>query len=366
MQEAAAVLYSIIKASWSVLLDAAPFVLIGFFVAGLVKAFVPENFVATHLGGGIGSIFKASAIGIPIPLCSCGVVPAAAGLKKQGAGKGAVASFLVSTPETGVDSIAVTYALLDPVITVFRPIAAIVTAIAVGISVSFAEKFGGHEAPAEPEAPKATSSCSCGCSHSAKPKPKPGVADKFREGMSFAFGDLLGDVGAWLFVGVLLAGIISVFVSPQLIEKYLSNEFLSMAMMLAISVPLYVCATSSTPIVAALALKGISPGAALVFLIAGPATNAASLPVISKLLGKRATLVYLAVIVVMSFFAGILINKLYAYLGLDIRNWVRTGTHEEGGIIAIASAIVLTGLVLKSYLGARFSKHGAGEHAHHH
>ncbi len=362
MQEAVSVLFSIIKASWSVLLDAAPFVLLGFFVAGLVKAFVPENFVATHLGGGIGSIFKASAIGIPIPLCSCGVVPAAAGLKKQGAGKGAVASFLVSTPETGVDSIAVTYALLDPVITIFRPVAAIVTAIATGMAVSFSEKFGGTEAVSEPVV--AQSSCSCGCSHSSKPKPKPGAVQKFRAGMSFAFGELLGDVGAWLFAGVLLAGLISVFVSPELLERYVSNEYLSMAFMLAISIPLYVCATSSTPIVAALALKGISPGAALVFLLAGPATNAASLPVISKLLGKRATVVYLAVIVLMSFVSGILINKLYAYLGLDIRNWVRTGTHEDGGVIAIVSAIVLTALVLKSFLAARIGEHDHHGHKH--
>ena len=364
MQEASLVLISILKASWSVLLDAAPFVLIGFFVAGLVKAYLPGNFIATHLGGGIGSIIKASAIGVPIPLCSCGVIPAAAGLKKQGAGKGAVASFLISTPETGVDSIAVTYALLDPVITIFRPIAALVTAIATGIAVSFSEKSGGAEEPAEPVAAK--SSCSCGCSHSNEPKTKPGVVEKFREGMSFAFGDLLGDVGLWLFVGVLLAGLISVFVSPQLIEKYLSNEFLSMAMMLAISVPLYVCATSSTPIVAALALKGISPGAALVFLLAGPATNAASLPVISKLLGKRATAVYLVVIVLMSFLAGTLINALYGYLGLDPRHWVRTGTHEEGGIIAVASAIVLMVLVLKSTLPVSFGNKGGHDHDHHH
>jgi hypothetical protein len=363
MHEATLVLLSIIKASWSVLLDAAPFVLLGFFVAGLVKAFLPGNFIATHLGSGIGSIIKASAIGVPIPLCSCGVVPAAAGLKKQGAGKGAVASFLISTPETGVDSIAVTYALLDPVITIFRPVAALVTAVATGIAVSFSEKFGSVDAPVEPVTAK--TSCSCGCSHSSSPKPKPGIVDKFREGMSFAFGDLLGDVGLWLFVGVLLAGLISVFVSPQLIEKYLSNEFLSMAMMLAISVPLYVCATSSTPIVAALALKGISPGAALVFLLAGPATNAASLPVISKLLGKRATAVYLVVIVLMSFLAGMLINKLYAYLGLDIRNWVRTVVHEEGGFIPVASAIVLIVLVLKSALTARFGNPESHEHHKH-
>lgn len=345
----------IIAASWSVLLDAAPWVLFGFFVAGLVKAFLPADFIAKHLGGGHASIVKAAVIGMPIPLCSCGVVPAAAGLKKQGAGKGAVASFLVSTPETGIDSLAITWALLDPVMTLFRPIAAVATAIATGLAVSLTEKSNLPEEAESPCSP-AASSCSCGCGH--KSVPKPGFMQKLKSGISFAFGELLGDVGVWLIVGVLLAGIVSVFVSPQLINRYLSNDLVTMLMMLAISVPLYVCATSSTPIVAALALKGISPGAALVFLLAGPATNAASLPVISKLLGKRATVVYLVVIVVMSLLAGYLVNALYGWLGLDPKHWVSRNAHEEGGIIAVVSAIALIGLVART----RFSAWRTGHH----
>lgn len=345
MPDVMKVLIDIIAASWSVLLDAAPWVLFGFFVAGLVKAFLPADFIARHLGGGHASIVKAAVIGMPIPLCSCGVVPAAAGLKKQGAGKGAVASFLVSTPETGIDSLAITWALLDPVMTLFRPIAAVVTAIATGTAVSLTEK---NSLPEEvvPSCSQTSSSCSCGCGH--KSAEKPGFMQKMKSGISFAFGELLGDVGVWLIVGVLLAGIISVFVTPQIIDRYLSNELVTMLMMLAISVPLYVCATSSTPIVAALALNGISPGAALVFLLAGPATNAASLPVISKLLGKKATAVYLAVIVVMSLLFGVLANLLYGWLGLNPKSWVNGVAHEEGGPLAVASAIALIGLVLKS------------------
>ncbi|WP_319792426.1 SO_0444 family Cu/Zn efflux transporter [Chlorobaculum tepidum] len=339
------VLINILSASWSVLLDAAPWVLFGFLVAGLVKAFVPEKLVAAHLGRGFSSIVKASAIGVPIPLCSCGVIPAAAGLKKQGAGKGAVASFLVSTPETGIDSIAITYALLDPLMTIFRPVAAFVTAIATGVAVSFTGTDEPAAAPASGGG-SSGSSCSCGCGH--KKVEKPGVAQKIRSGFSFAFGELLGDVGVWLLGGVLLAGLISVFVSGQFVERYLSNDVVAMVMMLAISVPMYVCATSSTPIVAALALKGISPGAALVFLLAGPATNAASLPVISKLLGKKGTVAYLVVIVLMSLLFGILVNYLYAWLGLDTKNWVSRGAHEEGGVVAIVSAIVLVVLIARA------------------
>lgn len=343
------VVLHILLAAWSVLLDAAPWVLFGFLVAGLVKAFVPEDVVADHLGGGLWSIVKASAIGVPIPLCSCGVIPAAAGLKKQGAGKGAVASFLVSTPETGIDSIAITYALLDPLMTLFRPVAAFVTAIATGVAVSFFDT--GDPAVAPPsECGAPDSCCSCGCSH--KSVEKPGVALKIRSGLSFAFEELLGDVGGWLLGGVLLAGLISVFVSGALVERYLSNDFVAMAMMLVISVPMYVCATSSTPIVAALALKGISPGAALVFLLAGPATNAASLPVISKLLGKKGTVVYLAVIVVMSLLSGILLNHLYGWLGFDSKHWVTGAAREESGVLAVVSAIVLILLILRARLSS--------------
>jgi hypothetical protein len=359
MTDLFSMLVRVLQASWSVLLESAPFVLLGFFIAGIIKAFLPENFVAKHLGGkGLGGIFKASVFGVPIPLCSCGVLPAAAGLKKQGAGKGALASFLISTPETGVDSIAVSYALLDPVMTIFRPIAAIVTAIATGIAITLTERVDDHaEAEVAPKASDSSGcSSSCCCGHSKKEKPQSAV-DKFKAGMSFAFGELLKDVGAWLFVGVLLSGVISVFISPEIVEKYFSNEYLSMAMMLAISVPLYVCATASTPIAAALALKGISPGAALVFLLAGPATNLASMPVISKMLGRKATLVYLLVIVIMSFISGLLVNYLYARLGLDVRNWVRGTLHEEHGIFAIVSAIALIALVLKSSLPARSGHH---------
>jgi uncharacterized membrane protein YraQ (UPF0718 family) len=344
-----AIVFHILSASWAVMLDAAPWVLFGFLVAGLVKAFVPEKLVAAHLGRGLSSIVKASAIGVPIPLCSCGVIPAAAGLKKQGAGKGAVSSFLVSTPETGIDSIAITYALLDPLMTLLRPVAAFVTAIATGMAVTFTEK---GEPAAEPPSDGVSSDgcCSCGCIHESVEKP--GVAQKIRSGLSFAFGELLGDVGVWLLGGVLLAGLISVFVSGAFVERYLSNDLVAMLMMLVLSVPMYVCATSSTPIVAALALKGLSPGAALVFLLAGPATNAASLPVIAKLLGKRGTAVYLVVIVVMSLLFGVLANHLYGWLGLDPKSWVSRETHEEGGALAVVSAIALIALVLRARLSS--------------
>ncbi|ASQ91089.1 hypothetical protein CHL67_09325 [Prosthecochloris sp. GSB1] len=355
MTAVVATVFSIIAASWDVLLESAPWMLLGFFAAGLFRAFLPADFIAKHLGGnGLSGVVKASAFGVPVPLCSCGVLPAAAGLKERGAGKGPVASFLVSTPETGVDSIAVTYALLDPLMTVVRPVVSFVTAIAAGMAVSFSEQFGKRESPRASGADEAEAcnggSCSCG---GKKTPSKESAGVKFRSGMAFAFGELLGDIGKWFLFGVLLAGCITVLVPPDLMAGLAGSEYLSMAAMLAVAIPLYVCATASTPIAAALALKGISPGAALVFLLAGPATNIASLTVVSRLLGKRAAGVYLLVIIVMSFAAGMLVNHLYGYLGLDITGWAQSGMHEENGVVEIFSALLLLALTFRAVFRAK-------------
>ena len=344
----------VLQASWGVLLESAPYVLLGFFVAGLFKAFLPGDFITRHLGGnGMSSIAKASALGVPVPLCSCGVLPAAAGLKQQGAGKGAVTSFLISTPETGVDSIAVTYALLDPLMTVIRPVVSFFTAVAAGISVSFTEKGKAEVKPGADLSASQESSCSSSCCCGSAAEKKQSAAGKLKEGMVFAFDDLLLDIGKWFLLGIFLAGIISVFISPEFIALYIGNEYLAMVLMLAIAIPLYVCATASTPIAAALALKGISPGAALVFLLAGPATNIASLTVVSKILGRKAVVVYLAVIIVMSFAAGVLVNYLYGFLGFDISNWIQKGDHEEGGVVAVGSSIILLVLIGRSFLSGK-------------
>ncbi|MCP4354483.1 MAG: SO_0444 family Cu/Zn efflux transporter [Proteobacteria bacterium] len=348
--------YKVVLAVWGILLESSPYVLLGFFVAGLLKAFLPKDFISTHLGGnGIKSIVKASAMGVPIPLCSCGVIPAAAGLKEQGAGKGAVTSFLISTPETGVDSIAVTYALLDPVMTIIRPVSAFITAIAAGISVSFSSKFEDDEQKPLSPLPMAqdTGGCTDSCCGGHTQADDNSFKGKFKSGMSFAFGDLLNDIGKWFIIGIILAGLISVFLSPEIVSKYFGNEYLSMIIMLAIAIPLYVCATASTPIAAALALKGISPGAALVFLMAGPATNIASLTVVSKIIGKKATAIYLFVIIAISFVLGIAVNYLYGYLGISISSWVQGIHHEEFSIIAIGSSVILLLLIGRTFLPSK-------------
>ncbi|WP_456085387.1 SO_0444 family Cu/Zn efflux transporter [Maridesulfovibrio frigidus] len=381
--------------SWQVLLQSAPFMLFGFFVAGLLKAFVGPEFISKNLGSGRTSdIFKASLFGIPIPLCSCGVIPAAAQLREQGASKGATTSFLISTPETGVDSIAVTYALLDPIMTILRPVSAFMTAVIAGIMVDRNEKKNGTTPQLIPDAVlfehdhkhghahdhdhthgeehnhshESEQSCSdpsscegCGCGDSAKPLT---FKAKLTSGMQYSFGNLLQDIGSWFIVGVILAGMFGALIPDGFIEKNLGDGFLPLLIMLAAAIPLYVCATASTPIAAALALKGLSPGAALVFLLAGPATNAASFTVVAKLLGKRSAFIYLGTIIVCSLALGMLTNWLYYSLGLSITNWVQSGAEDTHGILYTLCAIVLLALIAIPKISSMLKGESGHGHSH--
>ena len=347
--------------SWNVLVEASPYVLLGFFVAGLLKAFVPDSLMARHLGGrGFGSVVKAAIIGVPLPLCSCGVLPAALGLRNQGASKGATTAFMIATPETGVDSMAVTYALIDPIMTVVRPVAASITALFAGLLVNaFPEKEAGP-LPVEPGGSThghdhAGCSCSgCECETGGTSS----LREKFLFGMRYAFGEMIEDIGRWLLVGVVVAGVIAVAVPDDFLPSFGGGGLLSYLVMLVVALPLYVCATASTPIAASLLLKGISPGAALVFLLAGPATNGATITVMLKTLGRRAAGLYVAAIVICSLGLAYAVDALYLALGLDIRAVVgevgETLPHWAG----VASAVVLLGLVVRGFLPARSREDG--------
>ncbi|UZP66314.1 SO_0444 family Cu/Zn efflux transporter [Desulfovibrio mangrovi] len=383
-------------AVWDILLEASPYVLFGFFVAGLLKGFLPADFVARHLGKGKRApVLKAALFGIPLPLCSCGVIPAAAGLRTQGASKGATTSFLISTPETGVDSMAVTYALLDPLMTVLRPLAAFISAITAGLLVDIlpAERDTfrpqSATAPAAPERPQTTlhafdrvqsitpeahSGCGCGsngCTDTPAGAPtaatehSPSVMERFRKGMRFAFGELIADIGKWLIIGIFIAALITTFLPISFIENYVGDGLFGMMLMVIVGVPMYVCATASTPIAAALALKGLSPGAALVFLLAGPATNAATITVVSRMLGKRVAAVYVASIAVVSVLLGLAVNQVYGVLGFSVSNWVHATEEHGHSFIAVISALVLIGLVAKQMLQSYMSRgHGHGCSSH--
>ena len=339
-------LVGIASECWEILKEASPYVLFGFFAAGLLKALIPEKMIVRHLGGnGFRSVFKASLFGVPLPLCSCGVIPVAIGLRKQGASKGATASFLISVPETGVDSVAITWALLDPLMTIVRPVAAFLTALLTGSLINLLPDKVSKQS-------KQTTS-ECGCSidldntHD-KLAVMP-LHQKMREGVVYAFTELLKDIGGWLMLGVLVAGVISFFVPVDFVGRYLGGEYSSLLIMLAIGLPLYMCASASTPIAAALVLKGLSPGAALVFLLAGPATNAATMTVVAKHLGKAATVVYVASIAISSLTMGWIVNRIYGWMSIDVMDWVHQAEHSDESLLYLLSAIILIALLLWNY-----------------
>jgi len=335
---------SVLGQSWHLFADSAPYLLFGFLAAGLLHGFVSTEAVGRHLGRGrLGPVVKAALLGVPLPLCSCGVLPAALGLRRKGASKGATVSFLVSTPETGVDSIALTYALMDPLMTVARPVAAFATAVAAGAM----ESFLGKDEPAM-EPPRLP----CGCREEPLPAGA-GPTRRVREGLRYAFGDLLGDLAGWLVGGFLLAGLISVLVPDTFIQAHLGSGPLPLFVMLLVGVPLYMCATASTPIAAALVLKGLSPGAALVFLLAGPATNLASVTALTGTLGVRSTARYLVAIAVGSLAAGFALDGLYGALGLSARALIGAGAEVFPPAVGVLSGLVLIAVALRPYLPRR-------------
>ncbi len=261
-------IFTVLNASWELLLDASIYILVGILAGGLLKVFLSPEYVARHLGSGrVRSVLKAALFGIPLPLCSCGVLPAAASLKKQGANNGATVAFLISTPESGVDSISITYALLDPLMTVARPVAAFLTAFIAGVAENTLQPPEEHWLG--PAAGSSADTCcagkACGPEDPARHRSLPG---KIGTGVRYAVGELWGDLAGWFFIGLGLAGLITTLVPDNLITGYLGGGLGAMLLMLLFGIPLYICATASTPIAAALILKGVSPGAALVFLLA--------------------------------------------------------------------------------------------------
>lgn len=337
-----------IQETWHIFTDAAPYVIFGFLAAGLIKAILPDDAVARHLGGGsLSAVVKASLLGIPLPLCSCGVIPAAIGLRRQGAGRGPSAAFLVSTPESGVDSIAITWALLDPVMTVVRPVAAFITGTMTGVLIGLLpeEKTELDNEPGE---------CGCAdtCCESAGAQKAPLFA-RVIDGTRYAFGELLKDIGGWLLLGVLIAGLVSALVPDGFFAMLFEYRAASLVLMLLIGIPLYMCASASTPIAAALVLKGLSPGAALVFLLAGPATNAATLTVVARFWGRKATLVYLSVIACCSLVLGWLVDEFYTWAELDISRWVTSSEAHAVSVWGHLVALVLLVLIGRAFWVSR-------------
>jgi len=288
---------SIIINFWETIAEMSPYLLFGFFVAGTLSVLVSQQFVERHLGGkGIWPLVKASLFGVPLPLCSCGVIPVSMSLHKHGASKGSTVSFLLSTPQTGVDSIFVTLSLLGPVFAIFRPLAAFATGIVGGIFVNI---FGHKEN--EPETEKCSDEC---CNGSSDVK----LSEKVGRGFRYGFVTLPRDIGKAMLVGLAIAALITSMVPEGFFAKHLGTGIVAMIVMMFLGIPIYVCATASIPVAAAMILKGLTPGAALVFLMTGPATNAASFVTIWKTLGHRTALIYLISVAGCALAGGILLD----------------------------------------------------------
>ncbi|MBI4963836.1 MAG: permease [Desulfomonile tiedjei] len=276
-------------------------------------------------------------------------MPAVAGLKKQGANNGACLSFLISTPESGVDSIALTYSLLDPIITVMRPFTAFVTALAAGLVENFAG--GTYQRGRDIEAYRTclVDACCDGTDCTPSEHAKHHTAtEKLVAGFRFAFDELMNDLAGWFILGILLAGIINALVPESFVSANLGSGFLAYLGMLAVSLPMYICASMSTPVAAALILKGMSPGAALVLLMAGPATNMATIAMVGGILGRRTLGIYLGSIVICTMVAAFVLDLIYAWLGISAK--VAAGA-SAGELVPVwlewLAAAILAGLIIR-------------------
>ncbi len=327
------------------LVDSALLLLLGLVLAGFVHVFLHEKNLNRLLQSGKRTnIFKIALLGIPLPLCSCSVVPLAYQLRRSGIRKGEVATFLIATPETGVDSILLTYSLMDPVMTIARPISAFLTAITAGITETF---FRDNDKPLE--TPLKADSCNsgCGCTENSGSTQNKKWYQKLIGGIHYAFTDLLADLALYLLIGYLLAGLVSALLGTngEMLPAFLQNHWGGYAGALLIGIPLYICATSSTPLAAALLAAGFSPGAILVFLLVGPATNIASLAMVSKVLKGWATLRYLVVIIVVAIICGVSIDWIYSYF--HISEVFHSGNAEnESNPVYVIAAIVLSATIL--------------------
>ena len=274
----------------NVVCEMAPYLLLGFLIAGMLHVFVPQKFYSKYLSRNNKlSVLWAALLGIPLPLCSCGVIPTAIGLRNEKASKGAIAPFLIATPQTGIDSILATFSLMGLGFAIVRPVTALITGVCGGLLVNRLVRN-------DDVYNETTSACQVES------------GSRIWRVLKYAYYDMIRDIGLRLVIGLVVAALIQVVVPDEFFLSFGSQPLLQMLVILAIAVPMYICSTGSIPVAAALMMKGLSPGAALVMLMAGPAVNLASILVVHKSLGRRFTSVYLLTIVGYYILFGLLLN----------------------------------------------------------
>ena len=353
--------FSWLQASWNIILASAPWLLAGFLGAGIIHVLLPHTLIKAHLERpGFKSVFKASAFGIPLPLCSCSVIPVGIALRRQGASRGATASFFVSTPEIGVDSFFLSYVLLGPLLAINRIIAVLLSAVTTGVAIDFLTKGKGYERER-----KMFNTDTC-CRDTDSLNQRRDVTTfkwykmikTFKLVLHFAYVKLFDDLAIVLSVGFLSAGFATVLVPENLFQNIDLGSFGMMLAALVAALPVYVCATSSTPLVAALLAKGLSPGAALVFLLAGPATNISTMLALHKELGRLALALYLGGITSIAILCGGLTNVLAEHFGNFVPDLLPQSDHSH------SHSYTLWGLLLVVLLITSLSKRIVRKVAH--
>ncbi|MDR0327169.1 MAG: permease [Planctomycetaceae bacterium] len=318
----------------SLLNEMSPYLLLGFLIAGILKVFVPkEMYIGQISKPTFRSALWAALAGVPLPLCSCGVIPTAMSLRQEGASKGATVAFLISTPQTGVDSIAATYALLGLPFALLRPITAFITGLFGGAAINqFDKNISDNTAVTKEE------------------KTDDNSTSKIVQVLHYAFVEMIGNIGKWLVFGIVIAGLIAILIPDSIFTAYLNNPLLNMLIVLAIAIPTYTCATGSIPLAAVLMMKGLTPGAAFVFLMAGPATSIASITVIGKMLGRKTLMIYLASIIIGSVACGLLIDYVLpaSWFSMSMMNHDLIHQHHHEGFSwfkSLCSAVLVLLLV---------------------
>lgn len=335
-----------IKILANYILTMSPYLMLGFLVAGIIHVFISSERIKKSFGArGFLGVFKASLLGVPLPLCSCAVIPSAVTLKKNGATNAATSSFLISTPESGVDSILVTYAMMDLPMAIIRPITAFASAFIAGtLQLFFNDKeYEGTTAQVKTSCCGPKSDCS-----SSKKIERDSFAAKIAKTVKFSFIELVDDLAGWLFVGIVLGACIEYFLPVNLFEGL--NPTMGRLVILAIGIPLYICASASTPIAASLMLKGMSPGMALLFLLVGPATNISNILVLSKYIGKKGIIINIASIALVALAASYITDALYSTFNWSIAFNMQDNHLEHSSWYEIALSVGFVILLLRSLL----------------
>lgn len=404
------------EAIFNLINEMSPYLLLGFLLAGLMHAFIPGTLYSKYLSkSDIRSVLMATLLGIPLPLCSCGVIPTAMSLRKEGASKGATTAFLIATPQTGVDSIIATFALMGLPFAIIRPLAALLTAVFGGQMVNM---VGGEDSGISPKRGEPEHSCcgapsgspkrgepehSCCCCHEEEEHEEhcccheeaheehcccchdddeddddecgcgcgchehrhhDGFWGKMGEALRYAYIEMMEDIGKWLVIGLVIAGLITVCVPDSFFEVFKDNSLLSMLLVLCMAIPMYLCATGSIPIAVALILKGLTPGAGLVLLMAGPACNFASMLVISKVMGRRTLVTYLASIIVGAVAFGLIIDHMLPVEWFTSSLTAAASCHEEETDLFSVFCTSVLGLLLLNALYKHYFKHESACHCH--